>query len=315
LRSAANLWSELDVRHLAALQAVASTGSFWAAADLLDISQSGVSQQIATLERLTGHRLLERSRGRRSVELTEPGRLLLRHAELVVGQLRAAEADLRAYEAGELGELRVGVYQSVANRILPPLLRDFAREFPGVAVVPRQSGSDDELLERVRRGELDLTFTVFPLPEGPFDAVEMTRDPYVALVPADSDFAREEGPLRIRALAGHDFISYNLCRTSDALDQQVRSLGVDPHVVFRSDDNGTVQSMVGAGLGVAIAPRLAVDAHDPNVAIRELADAISPRVIVIAYHRDRYLTPAAARFIALARRVFAEYGPAPAARR
>ncbi|HEX6547403.1 MAG TPA: LysR family transcriptional regulator [Candidatus Dormibacteraeota bacterium] len=291
-----------------ALQAVAETGSFWAAAEVLEVSQSAISQQIAALERIAGQRLVERSRGRRTVELTEPGRLLLRHAEVIVAQLRAAVADLRAYQAGDLGELRVGVYQSVSNRILPRLLREFARDYPGVTVVPNQSGSDDELLEMVRRGELDLTFTVYPLPEGPFDAEEMMRDPYVALLPADSALAATKGVLRFESLAGQDFIASNVCRTSELLDQHLNSRGVEPHVVFRSDDNGTVQSMVGAGMGVAVVPWLAVDEHDPHVVVRPLPANVPPRVIVIAYHRDRYLSPPAARFISLAKRVFAEFG-------
>lgn len=302
----ANNWADLDLQHLTTLQAVAEKGSFWDAAGALDVSQSAVSQQVAALERITGHRLLERSRGRRGVELTPAGSLLLRHAEAVVAQLRAAEADLRSYEAGEIGQLRVGVYQSVANRILPRLLREFARQFPDVTVLPNQSASDDELLAMVRRGEVDLTFTVYPLPEGPFDAVEMTRDPYCAVLPAGSELAAEGGPLAVERLQGLDMVSDRGCRTSELLDSQLQAHGVAPKVVFRSDDNGTIQSMVGAGLGVAVMPRLAVDARDPNVVIRELAGDVAPRVIVIAYHRDRYLAPPAAKFIALAKRVFAE---------
>src|SRR5262249_61937016 len=68
-----DFWPGLELRHLAALQAVAEEGSFWNAADRLDTSQSSVSQQIATLERIVGERLGERSRGRKPVALTEAG--------------------------------------------------------------------------------------------------------------------------------------------------------------------------------------------------------------------------------------------------
>src|SRR5258708_1943376 len=96
-------WDDLELRQLVALQTIAEAGSFWAAADRLHCSASALSQQIAPLERLVGHRLIDRSRGRRSVALTEPGRLLLRHAEAIVARLRAVHADLAAFSDGAAG--------------------------------------------------------------------------------------------------------------------------------------------------------------------------------------------------------------------
>lgn len=302
----ANNWHQLDLRHLAVLQAVAETGSFWNAADVLDVSQSAVSQQVAALERIVQHRLFERSRGRRGVELTEAGRLLLKHAEAVMDHVRAAEADLRAFSTGAVGQLRVGVYQSVANRILPRLVREFAQAWPSVTVQPFQSALDDELLELVRRGDLDLTFTVFPLVGGPFEAIELMRDAYCVMLPAGSPLAARPGPLRVEDLAGQDLVGYRSCRTTEILESGLRARGIETNVVFRSDDNGTVQSMVAAGIGISVAPRLAVDERDPHVVVRELYEDIPPRVIAIAYHRDRYRSPAVDAFIAIARQVSAE---------
>src|SRR5687768_10540374 len=118
-------WLGVELRHLAALEAVARTGSFGRAAARLGYTQSAVSQQIATLERIVGERLVERPGGPRAVSLTEAGRLLLRHAEAIVARLEAAHADLDALSAGAAGTLRVGTYQSVGKRVLPALLRRF----------------------------------------------------------------------------------------------------------------------------------------------------------------------------------------------
>src|ERR1700704_3882074 len=105
-------WLGVEVRHFAALQALADEGSFGRAATRLGYTQSAVSQQIATLERIGGGRLPggargERPGGPRPVSLTEAGRLLLRHAESIVARLQAAQADLHALRAGEAGTLRV----------------------------------------------------------------------------------------------------------------------------------------------------------------------------------------------------------------
>src|SRR5215831_13763748 len=97
---------DLELRHLLALQAIAETGSFWAAAERLGCSQSALSQQISTVEKILDARLVERSRGRRTVSVTEAGALLLRHAEVIVARLRAVHADFTAFAEGEAGALR-----------------------------------------------------------------------------------------------------------------------------------------------------------------------------------------------------------------
>ena len=96
-------WLRIEVRHLAALRAVAREGSFGAAATSLGYTQSAVSQQIQTLERAVGERLIERPGGPRRVSLTEAGEVVLRHAERVVAGMEAAWADLQALWRGEAG--------------------------------------------------------------------------------------------------------------------------------------------------------------------------------------------------------------------
>jgi molybdate transport repressor ModE-like protein len=123
-------WLGVELRHLAALQAVAREGSFGGAAVALGYSQSAVSQQIAALERIVGERLVERPGGPRPVSLTDAGKLLLGHAEGIVARIEAAQADLAAYSEGSAGTLRVGTYQSVGARVLPRVMLEFAAACP-----------------------------------------------------------------------------------------------------------------------------------------------------------------------------------------
>ena len=96
------------------------------------------------------------------MELTEAGRLLLGHASAIESRLRAAEADFRAYAAGTTGSLRVGIYQSVANKILPELVQ-LQGTRPSVDVQVTEGTRDDDLVEAVERGGLDLTFAIQPI--------------------------------------------------------------------------------------------------------------------------------------------------------
>jgi molybdate transport repressor ModE-like protein len=290
-------WPGLDLRHLAALEAVARTCSFAAAARELGYTQPAVSQQIQALERIVGHRLLERGSGPRGVTTTEAGRLLLRHAQAIVARLSAAQADMQALADGAAGTLRVGTFQSVASRVLPTLVQRFAADWPGIEVQLTEDDKDEHLLELVERGELDLTFAMYPFPDGPFESAEVLRDPYVLVVQADSPLAA--GLAALDGVRELSLISYRTCRSASIAENHLRSLGIEPRVVFRSDDNGTVQSFVRSGFGCALVPALAVDREDPNVAVLELLD-FPPRVLGIAWHRDRHRTPAARAFVDLA---------------
>src|SRR5919199_189644 len=194
-------WLGIELRHLLALEAVAREGSFGKAAASLGYTQSAVSQQIAMLERIVGQRLVERPGGPRPVSLTEAGRLLLTHAEAIAARLAAAQADLTALSGGEAGVLRVGVFQSVGQRILPELMRRFLKAWPKVEVALTESADDAELLSLVERGDLDLAFADLPLTDGPFDSVELLRDPYVLVVPADSELAHRGSAPPLRELA------------------------------------------------------------------------------------------------------------------
>jgi DNA-binding transcriptional LysR family regulator len=289
-------WLGVELRHLAALEAVARERSFGRAAEALGYTQSAISQQIATLERLVGERLVERPGGPRSVSLTEPGEVLLRHAQAIVARLEAARADLAALAQGQSGTLRIGTYQSVGARVLPELLRRFIAHWPRVDVQLSESPSDDELLALVERGALDLTFAMEPLPEGPYEKASLMHDPYVLVVPATSEVAARESA-SLLDLGGLPLIGSRSCRSNDLAESELRIRGTSPVISFRSDDNGTVQGLVGAGFGAALVPLLAIDQHDERVRVLALEPEIPPRRIAIAWHRDRHRSPAARAFV------------------
>ena len=296
-------WLGIELRHLLALQAVADEGSFGRAARSLGYTQSAISQQIAALERIVDQQLIDRPGGPRPVTLTGAGTLLLTHARAITARLAAAQADLDAFGNGDSGPLRIGTYQSVGARILPTLLSAFRDEWPDVDIRLVESHDDHELLELVERGDVDVSFCVFPLEGGPFESVELMRDPYVLVAPADSPLSKREKIPTLREILDLPLISYRTCRTTQRVEERLRLAGREPEVVFRSDDNGTVQALVASGVGVALVPRLTVDLADESIAVIELGDRVPPRIIGVAWHADRQLTPAARMFIQAAEAV------------
>lgn len=298
-------WRGVEVRHLAALEAVARAGSFGRAASELGYTQSAVSQQIAALERIVGEKLVERPGGPRAVSMTEAGTLLLRHAEAIVARLDAARADMLALRAGETGALRVGTYQSIGARVLPDVMRRFRADWPGIELGLSEPSTDPELYSAIESGRLDLAFCSAPLPDGPFETLALMSDPYVLLLPADHPAAVGTS-VSLGDLDDLSLIGSNTCSSGLEVEQILRDAGHAVEYAFQSDDNGTLQGLVAAGFGAALVPLLAVSPGDDRVRVMELEPAVPPRVLAVVWHRDRHRSPAAKAFVEIAREVSAE---------
>jgi DNA-binding transcriptional LysR family regulator len=294
--------SGVEVRHLAALEAVIETGSFAVAGRKLGYAQSSISQQVATLERAAGMRLLERPGGRRAVTPTEAGERLLRHARRAVAAMRAAEADLVALAEGEAGTLRVGTFQSAGVRLLPEVWRRYVDRWPRIEMRLTEAAYDEELVEQLVGGELELAFVNRPT-DTALEHVAVLSDPYVLLAPAASDLAADGGAVRIRDVASLPLVAYR--RPSDGGEAYLVARGLEARVVFRSDESGTVQGLVGAGIGYALVPRLTVD-HTDRTVVALGVTGVPPREITLAWHADRTLTSAARAFVQVVEEVVAD---------
>lgn len=300
----------LEVRHLVAFRAVAAERSFGRAAAVLGYTQSGISQQIASLERTVGEPLFERPGGPRPVELTRAGELLLPHAEAILERIRAAESDMAAFRAGHLGRLAVGAFQSVSVRILPEVLRRFRIDHPGIDVSPFESDDQDELLRALAAGDLDLTFLIGPTPAGDHELVDLASDEFVVLSAAEAALAPQGGAVPVAAITGLPLIGQSASSPCQLLiEQGLRAAGAEVDIVFRTGDNSAVQAMVRSGIGHAVMPLLTLDLNDAGVAIRRLDPPIPPRHIQLAVSNRRRESPAVEAFIAIAQEVCGELVP------
>jgi molybdate transport repressor ModE-like protein len=296
-------WLGLEFRHLAALQAVADEGSFNGAARRLGYTQSAISQQIASLERIVGMRVVERVHGKKTLGLSVAGETLLAHAAAIQARLGAAKTDIDALARGTAGPLRIGAYESVSTRLLPAVLRRFVASYPDIEVELAEALDDLDFLRTLERGDLDLAFLDLPLPPGPFAAAPVLTDPYVLVAQAGSETARGCPPRTPAELARLPLIVFRACKRIDSLAGQLRTNGLDANVVLRSDYNEAVQGHAAAGLGVALMPRLAVNYEDEHTVVIELGELVPPRQIAIAWHSERTPTDAAAALISIAAEV------------
>ena len=299
---------DLDTRLLLAFRAVATEGTFGRAALRLGYTQSAVSQQIASLERILGSDVFDRPGGPRPVELTPLGRLLFERTGELVGVLESISADVQRYRLGGIGRVDVGTIQSTSTALGTTILRRLLAEQPGLQTRLEERYEEADLLDLLLHGDLDVTFVVNGNPPG-IDSVDVLVDPFVVLARAQDV---DDGPVTIDRLAAGPLIGQVGSTCQSVIDTGLREAGCEPDYVFRSADNGAVVSMVRAGLGLALLPRLAVldELDDPRLAIRPLAPAIPDRVIRLAWRAGRTLSPAAQRFCAIAVEVAAELGRA-----
>jgi DNA-binding transcriptional LysR family regulator len=200
---------------------------------------------------------------------------------------------------------------------MPRLMRAFAREWPRTEVVATEFATDAPLLEQLAEATLDLGFAHLADGAGPFASCELVRTPTVLVVPRDSELAGVPRPVTVADIARHPLILRRSCRVSALLEQHVRAARGTVDVVFRTESSETAQTLAGAGLGVAVLPRLAVDAGDARTALVDLDALLPPTSVRLAWHRERLLTAAAQSFGEQARTVcrgleHGEAGTAPA---
>jgi DNA-binding transcriptional LysR family regulator len=300
-RSEQDRWLGVEIRHLAALRAVAAEGTFGAAALRLGYAQSAISQQIAALERHVGRRLFERPGGSRPVTLTRAGELLLEHAESIMNRLAAARIDLDSLADEDVDRpIRVGAYQTVASVILPRILRELGAEPDEVQFDLLESDDDRHLLALLEAGDLDVAFAELPVPEGPLEATALLDDPYLLLVPDDHAFAELDRALTLEEVASVPLIGFKRGSGAARVAAVFELHGVRPRYAHRVEDAATLHRLVLAGLGCALVPRLAADVEGKALVALPVEQRLPPRSVGIVWHCERLQTCTAGLFVDLA---------------
>lgn len=291
---------QASFRQLAALVAVASEGSFGAAADELGYSQATVSQQVAALERLLGTTVFDRPGGPKPVTLTPAGRVLVPLARHILEHVQSAQRDVDLTLAGSAGRLAVGTFQSVSVHLLPRAVQALRAAAPDVALSLQEGASSEGLIDLLLADEIDVAFIESTVSDPRVDVTVLGSDPYLLLLGPNSPLQTlvHDGAFPIAELDGIALIGQPRLTYQDDVDVILRSHGISPRYLFRTVDNGAVQAMVRSGVGPAIMPRLAVDLTDPVITALPLSPAIEPRLVSLAIRSGEHTLPAARTFVA-----------------
>lgn len=254
----------IDVPRLLVLRTAAARGSMAAAARVLKITPSAVSQQVAALERQVGVPLVERRTT--GITLTAPGRRLVAAADTIAAELAKAERHLADIAAGDRGSLAVATFASAGQRLLPQAVSALAADRPH-AEVKVMEAEPYAAVPMVRRGEADLAVVYhFSTPRPPDDwgvgdalrYVPLRRDPVRVVLPAGHRLAHH-ATVRLADLADEPWVQ-GWAEVGEMLDHYAAVAGFRPRVACYASDYLFMQSVVAAGMGVALVPTVALAA-------------------------------------------------------
>lgn len=288
----------MEIHQLRYFLSVAQSGSFTAAADLCHVSQPSLSAQIAKLEAELDGPLFER--GRHGARLTERGTLFRPHAAEALRRLETGRRELEELSGLSRGGVSLGCLPTTGAYLLPQLLRTFLRTHPGVHVTLKEASSP-QLAGALREFEIDLAIIDEAGLGAGIASEVLFREPLVLAVPPGHRLAKADSAT-LESLSGEPFI---LMKSGHGyrriVTEALAAAGVEPQVVYESDEIETVQRLVEAGLGITIVPRMVRKAHGP--AYIDIGPPTPSRTLLIARRESGSLSAAAEAMRRIAREV------------
>ncbi|MCX5341451.1 LysR family transcriptional regulator [Streptomyces atratus] len=283
----------IEARHLRVLRAVAATGSFSAAARELGCTQPAVSQQMKALEASAGTTLLIRTG--REMRLTQAGEALVRHASGILAGLTAAEEEVAAIAGLRAGRVRLVSFPSGSSTLVPGALAALRAAHPGTRVSLVEA-EPPRSVEMLREGDCDIALAFrYGASGAEWDDLvvrPLLADRLIGLVPEGHRLAGSAA-VGIAELADESWIA-GCPRCRSQLVEVCEESGFTPRIDFATDDYPAVIGLVGAGLGVAVLPELAIESVRPKGARTVTVEPAVEREIVALTLPDLAQVPAVA---------------------
>lgn len=289
----------LEVRRLRLLRELSLRGTIAATAEASSLTPSAVSQQLAALEREVRMPLLIRD-GRRIV-LTEAARVLAEHAERILADLEAAEADVAGLRSDVRGVVRIAAFPTAASTLAAPAIARCAAEHPDLRTLLSESETPDALAD-LRAGHVDVAlvyeYNLLAAANAPgVEVLELATEPLLAALPESVDHPEER--LRLHTLSEHRWV---VPRSDSALrrciERACELAGFEPQLDYASDDYTVILALVRAGLGVALVPRLAVESLSADVRLRAVSEPRIARTVSVAIRQGSRNQPTIAAVLA-----------------
>jgi DNA-binding transcriptional LysR family regulator len=277
---------------------LSETESFTKAAQINDITQSAVSQQIRSLENQFRATLIERSK--KKFRLTREGQILYGHSKQIIQTYDTLRAQLQELRDVVSGTLRVATIYSIGLYDLPPFLKRFLRTHRTVNVHVEYHRAN-RVYEDVLSNVCDVGLVAYPVKESRLEVMPLWRDKLVLVCSPRHPLAAR-GTINLAALHGERFISFEPdIPTRRAIDRAFRTEGVEVQHVMEVDNIETVKRAVEIELGVSIIPQstIAQEVRNGSLAEVELGETDCSRPVAAIIKKSKVLSPALKQFISI----------------
>ena len=284
----------MELRHLRYFLAVAEELHFGRAAARIHIAQPPLSKQIQQLEKEIGVQLFKRSK--RSVELTNAGKIFQREALGILKSLEHAIKKAKLAGWGDAGWLSIGFIASSTYDVLPIILREFKKKHPQVELVLQEIQSSEQN-QALREGRIHVSFARFPKSESGLVFETIFSEQLVAALPQAHPL-NKKGFLRLADLANEPFIlqPHPPSPHTDNTLQIFANAGFTPQIVQTVEEVHTALGLVAAGIGITLLPSSIQNVQMRGIAFRKLKNPTPILEMKMGYRADE-TSPALASFI------------------
>jgi LysR family transcriptional regulator, transcriptional activator of the cysJI operon len=275
---------------------LAETESFTKAAQINEVTQSAVSQQISSLERLFHSLLIERSK--RRFRLTREGQVLYDYSKQIIQTYESLLSKLQEIKDIISGTIRVSTIYSIGLHDLPPYLKKFLKSYPTVNVHVEYRRSN-QVYEDVLGNVVDLGLVAYPLKDNKLEIIPLHKDTLVLICHPHHPLAKHK-TIRLKELTGQKFVSFDPdIPTRRAIDRMLKEHAVNVQHVMEFDNVETVKRAVEIDAGLAIVPRGTVTQEVAKQTLAEVRfeDVEMYRPLAVLYKKNKVLSPAMKQFI------------------
>ena len=286
----------IGFRQLEVFRAVAETRSFTRACHALFITQSTVSQHVHELEAELKIKLFDRNR--RNVALTAAGENLLQYCRNIFRLLDEAESAVRTVHNPYSGKLSFGCASSTLLYHLPPLLTEYARQYPEVQL-KIFGGTIRHVVGQLASNALDLALVVLPVNLADIRKVHLWDEGFFLVLPKHHRLARRRD-LTIEELANEQFILHGRGQnTRKIVDRYLFRHAISPQIPIEIADTETIKAMVVHNLGVSILPESAFPRRRATEGLKvfPVPQSELSRSLAVIYPKSRPLRPPALAMI------------------
>ncbi len=274
------------------------TESFTKTAQINAVTQSAISQQISSMERLFKSLLVERSK--KQFRLTREGQVVYDYSKQILQAYNALDSKLMELKDVISGNIRLATIYSIGLHDLPPYIQKFMQSYPTVNIHVEYRRAN-QVYEDVLSNIVDLGLVAYPVKDHKLEIIQLRKEPLVLICHPQHPFAKQKN-VKLQQLDGAELIGFESdIPTRKALDKILREHGVAVKYVMEFDNVETVKRAVEIEAGLSIVPLTTVtqEIEKKTLACVEIQDVEFFRPIAAIYKKNRVLSPAMKQFLAI----------------